>query len=150
MRKLARWTTPEGLALLAAWSREGCDAAEIARRCGVRETVLRGWARRCPSVEAALRGTREAVDAQVEEALLKRALGYVYTEAVEEINGENGKRRETHKYEPPNVMALKLWLACRRPDRWGARIGDGEAMNRVDALLAALGAEAERPGGDAS
>ncbi len=149
MGKFARWTTPEGLALLAAWSREGCGPAEIARRCGVREAALRGWARRCPAVGEALRGTREVVDAQVEAALLKRALGYVYTEAVEDINGENVKQRETHKYEPPNVMAQKLWLSCRKPEQWGGRAGDGEALSRLDAMLAALGAEDERPGGDA-
>ena len=148
MGKFARWTTPEGLALLAAWSREGCGPAEIARRCGVREAALRGWARRCPAVEA-LSASREAVDAQVEAALLKRALGYVYTEAVEDINGENVKQRETHKYEPPNVMAQKLWLSCRKPEQWGGRAGDGEALSRLDAMLAALGAEDERPGGDA-
>ena len=149
MGKASHWTGPEGVALMAAWTREGCSFAEVARRCGVRETVLRGWARRCPGVEEALSASREAVDAQVEAALLKRALGYVYTEAVEDINGENVKQRETHKYEPPNVMAQKLWLSCRKPEQWGGRAGDGEALSRLDAMLAALGAEDERPGGDA-
>ena len=78
-----------------------------------------------------------------------RDRGYVYTEAVEDINGENVKQRETHKYEPPNVMAQKLWLSCRKPEQWGGRAGDGEALSRLDAMLAALGAEDERPGGDA-
>ena len=74
MGKASHWTGPEGVALMAAWTREGCSFAEVARRCGVRETVLRGWARRCPGVEEALSASREAVDAQVEAALLRRAL----------------------------------------------------------------------------
>ena len=34
MGKFARWSAPEGLSLLAAWTRAGCSAGEIARRCG--------------------------------------------------------------------------------------------------------------------
>ena len=142
MGKASHWTGPEGVALMAAWTREGCSFAEVARRCGVRETVLRGWARRFPGVEEALSASREAVDAQVEAALLRRALGYTYTEAVEEESGSGLKRRETHKYEPPNLTAIKFWLACRLPEKWGARLGDAEAKNGLDALLAALDAQA--------
>ena len=142
MGKFARWSEPEGLALLAAWRREGCPTEEIARRCGVREAVLLGWARRCPGVEEALSASREAVDAQVEAALLRRALGYTYTEAVEEESGSGLKRRETHKYEPPNLTAIKLWLSCRLPEKWGARVGEVDAQDKLNALLAALDAQA--------
>ena len=142
MRKFFRWNAPEGLALLAAWTREGCSTAEIARRCGVRETTLLNWAQRSAGVDAALYRTAEMANAQVEEALLRRALGYAYTETVEEENGENVKRRKTHKYEPPNITAIKLWLSCRLPERWGARLGETDTQDKLDALLAALGAEA--------
>ena len=143
MGKFARWSAPEGLSLLAAWTREGCGAEEIARRCGVREAVLLGWAQRCPGVEAALRRTGEMADAQVEDALLRRALGYAYTETVEEENGDAVKRRATHKYEPPNITAIKIWLSCRLPEKWGARLGEADARGKLDALLAALGAQAD-------
>ena len=138
MGKFARWSAPEGLSLLAAWTRAGCSAGEIARRCGVREAVLLGWAQRCAGVEAALGTTGEAADAQVEGALLRRALGYAYTEAVEEGNGGVVKRREMHKYEPPNLTAIKLWLSCRQPAKWGARLGEADARDKLDALLSAL------------
>ena len=138
MGKFARWSAPEGLSLLAAWTRAGCSAGEIARRCGVREAVLLGWAQRCPGVEAALRTTGEMADAQVENALLRRALGYRYTEVTEEENGSGVKRREMHKYEPPNLTAIKLWLSCRQPAKWGARLGEADARDKLDALLSAL------------
>ena len=142
MGKFARWSAPEGLSLLAAWTRAGCSAGEIARRCGVREAVLLGWALRCPGVEAALHTTGEMADAQVENALLRRALGYRYTEVTEEENGSGVKRRETHKYEPPNLTAIKLWLSCRLPEKWGARVGEVDAQDKLNALLAALDAQA--------
>ena len=49
---------------------------------------------------------------------------------------------KTHKYEPPNLTAIKFWLACRLPEKVGARLGDAEAKNGLDALLAALDAQA--------
>ena len=88
MGKFARWSAPEGLSLLAAWTRAGCSAGEIARRCGVREAVLLGWAQRCPGVEAALRTTGEMADAQVENALLRRALGLPL------YRGHGGRKRQ--------------------------------------------------------
>ena len=117
--------------------------AEIARRCGVREAVLlrlgaalprRGGG---PARDRARRPTR-----RWRAALLRRALGYRYTEVVEEENGGGVKRRETHKYEPPNITAIKLWLSCRLPEKWGARVGEADAQDRLDALLAALDAQA--------
>ena len=142
MGKFARWSAPEGLSLLAAWTRAGCSAGAIARRCGVRAAGLLGWAQRCPGVEAALRTTGEMADAQVENALLRRALGYRYTEVTEEENGSGVKRRETHKYEPPNLTAIKLCLSCRLPEKWGARVGEVDAQDKLNALLAALDAQA--------
>ena len=47
-----------------------------------------------------------------------------------------------HKYEPPNLTAIKLWLSCRLPEKWGARVGEADAQDRLDALLAALDAQA--------
>ena len=43
-------------------------------------------------------------------------------------------------------MALKLWLACRKPDAWGGRTDDGDALAKLDALLAGLSAEARSRG----
>ena len=93
-------------------------------------------------MEAALRTTGEAADAQVEDGAFAPRAGLPYTEAVEEENGGGVKRRETHKYEPPNLTAIKLWLSCRLPEKWGARVGEADAQDKLDALLAALDAQA--------
>ena len=120
MGKFARWSAPEGLSLLAAWTREGCGAEEIARRCGVREAVLLGWAQRCPGVEAALRRTGEMADAQVEDALLRRALGYAYTETVEE---ENGDLRVYDAVAPEEVTAYLYGQGMLPAELTTAKIG---------------------------
>lgn len=149
-RKQEHWASPDGLTLLSAWAREGLGEEEIARRMGVRPSHLRAWRRRCPQIAGALAGTREVVDARVEQALLQRALGYEYTERVDETGQTPGanKSRELFKHEPPNVMAIKLWLACRRPEAWGGRAGAGEALSRLDALLGGMDEQARRGEGE--
>ena len=55
-------------------------------------------------------------------ALLKRALGYDYTEERVEVSKENGKKSvkttQTVKHVPPDTTAQIFWLKNRRPDRW--------------------------------
>jgi hypothetical protein len=68
----------------------------------------------------------EKPEDKIEQALLKRALGFVQEESVTEevIDSETGmvketaKRRRVSKEVPPDVRALLFWLKNRRPDKW--------------------------------
>ena len=72
----------------------------------------------------------EKPEDKIEQALLKRALGFVQEESVTEevIDSETGmvketaKRRRVSKEVPPDVRALLFWLKNRRPDRWRDRV----------------------------
>ena len=52
----------------------------------------------------------------VENALLKAALGYDYTE--EELNKMTGDPIELRKVAHPNTTALIFWLKNRKPTAW--------------------------------
>lgn len=79
---------------------------------------------------SALKEGKAPVDIEVENALLKRAKGYTYTETTEEIytSGErdaNGEYRITERHirrvtkeVPPETAAAFIWLKNRRPDKW--------------------------------
>ena len=55
------------------------------------------------------------MDRQVENALLKRALGYEY----DEITTEYGKEiKRVTKQVVPDVTAQIFWLKNRKPDQW--------------------------------
>lgn len=59
------------------------------------------------------------MDIQVENALLKRALGYDFQEAKIEKSDKDGvKIIQTLKHIPPDVGAAAFWLKNRRPDKW--------------------------------
>jgi len=74
----------------------------------------------------------------VEEALLKRALGYTYIEKREET-GSDGKEKTvvTEKQSEPDVRSIMYWLTNRHPKRWKVRpLEDGaDPMGKVAELV---------------
>ena len=78
-----------------------------------------------PEISEALKKGKEVVDRQVENALLKRALGYSYEEVTKEIceNPETGNlemkiTKKVKKEVVPDTTAQIFWLKNRRPDKW--------------------------------
>ena len=116
--KFAYWLTEDGLTLLEGWARDGLTDEQIAGKAGVSRSTLSDWKVRFQDISDALKKGKEVVDLQVENALLKRALGYSYTEVMVEKSGEGTKRRETVKSVPPDTTAQIFWLKNRRPDKW--------------------------------
>ena len=59
------------------------------------------------------------LDRQVENALLKRALGYKYDEVTQEnIKGELVVTKVVTKEVQPDVTAQIFWLKNRKPEEW--------------------------------
>ena len=128
MAKYEKWLDPQGLTLLEGWARDGLSDEQIAHNCGITRQCLFIWKKKYPALAKALEKGREVVDYEVENALLKRALGYEYTEVTVESSGRDTKRRETVKQMAPDIGAQTFWLKCRRPDRWRDRPrDDGES-----------------------
>jgi len=123
--KYEKWITEEGLVLLEGWARDGLTDEQIAHNVGVSRSTLNDWKKKYPDISDALKKGKEVVDLQVENALLKRALGYEY----EEITQESQWNEKTNKYElvitksvkkrqAPETTAQIFWLKNRRPDKW--------------------------------
>lgn len=73
--KYQQWLTKEGLSQLADWARHGDTDEEIARRIGIRRPTLYEWKKQHPDIADALKKGKVVVDAEVENSLLKRAMG---------------------------------------------------------------------------
>lgn len=78
--KYEYWLTPEGLLKLEGWARDGLTDEQIAKNIGVRRETLYAWMKSHPNISNTIKRGKEIVDRQVENALLKRALGYSYNE----------------------------------------------------------------------
>ncbi len=118
--KYEQWRTPEGLTLLRGWVREGLTNEQIAQKISVRRQTICEWAAKYPDIADALKKGREVIDLEVEETLLRRALGYDYVERREEFGRDGSVERtvETVKHVPPDTGALAIWLKNRVRDRW--------------------------------
>lgn len=119
--KYEYWLTPDGLLLLEAWARDGLTDEQISRNMGINPATLYDWKRKYNEISESLKKGKEVVDIEVENALLKRALGYRYDEVTKEIN-EDTQCLETTKVVTkevqPDVTAQIFWLKNRRPDLW--------------------------------
>lgn len=116
--KYHEWLKPDNLLLLQAWARDGLTDEQIAANIGINRDTLYSWKKKHPDISDALKRGKAVVDVEVENALLKRALGYEYEEYTEEHTDEGWKTRRTTKHVMPDVTAQIFWLKNRRPDLW--------------------------------
>lgn len=123
--KYKNWLEPDNLLRLQAWARDGATDAAIADYIGISRDTLYSWKKKYSDFSDALKRGKEVVDVEVENALLKRALGYEYNEVTKEMTyGTDGEplgltvTKVVTKRERPDVTAQIFWLKNRRPDLW--------------------------------
>lgn len=121
--KYKYWISAEGLTLLEGWAREGLTDEEIAGKAGIAASTLYEWKNKYPEIKEVLKNGKEVVDFQVEQALLKRALG-MSVKVKKPIRLKDGEWSEKveyvdeEQYYPPDTTAQIFWLKNRRRDRW--------------------------------
>ena len=145
--KYHEWITEEGLIKIEGWARDGLTDEQIAHNMGIHPSTLYDWKKKHPDISEALKKGKEVVDRQVENALLKRALGYEYEE-VKQIRekDDHGKDRvrieKTVRQVIPDTTAQIFWLKNRKPDIWRGKLDiDTEEQK---ARIAKLQAETEK------
>ena len=106
MAKYTEWLTEEGLIKIEGWARDGLVDKQIAENIGVSERTFTEWKKKFPSVSSALKKGKEVVDRQVENALLKRALGYEYTERTAKVVDRDPDVVEAERREFENRFKL--------------------------------------------
>ena len=136
MAKINDWLENDKLILLEGWAKSGLTDEQIAKNIGINRTTLYDWKKKEVNIADALKKGKEVIDFEVENALLKRALGYEY----EEETYENGiLTKKVKKHVAPDTTAQIFWLKNRQVKKWRDKveIADNEAIKKLDELLEA-------------
>lgn len=124
------------LILVEGWARNGLTDEQIAKNLGIAYSTFREYKKKYSALSAALKKGKEVIDFEVENALLKRALGYEY----EEVTRERKVKKDEHgepmvnihgvpvyemvvtktvkKEVTPDTTAQIFWLKNRKPQQW--------------------------------
>jgi transposase-like protein len=117
--KYQEWLQAENLILIEGWARDGLTDEQIAHNIGIATSTLYEWKKQYAEISEALKRGKAVVDRMVENALLKRALGYEYKEVREKFEkGICTERTVTKKEVIPDTTAQIFWLKNRKPDEW--------------------------------
>lgn len=152
MAKYKDWLTGDKLLLLEAWARDGCADVDIAKNMGISLSTLYEWKNKFPEFSEAIKKGKEVVDVKVENALLKKAMGYTVdlqkTFKVKTVEYDERGRKVSEKEKlqqgvdqvhiPADTTAQIFWLKNRKPDKWRdkpATDADAEALNKLDGLI---------------
>ena len=154
--KYQEWLTPDGLLLLEGWARDGLTDEQIARKIGINPATLYKWLDKYGEIGKAIKKGKAPVDIEVENALLKKALGFsvkikkpikLRTKKQLKDKGTIEEERieyaEEEVYIPPDTTAQIFWLKNRRPDKWRDKPKEANTDEVADdGFLAALNGKA--------
>lgn len=132
---------------MAYWmARNGLTNKGIADELCVEERTIDNWKSKYPEFAEAIKRGGEDIDRQVENAMLRRALGYEYEEITEETGHIGGKDIDKIKKKNVHIPAdagtgLK-WLQIRQPEKW--RYVQEVNVNLPDAIKIINSGDGER------
>lgn len=134
--------TENELKLIAYLARDGLPLEKIRKTLGIKKSEWKSFLRKNPEEKIRLELLNRSVNYEVEDALLKRALGYISKEHKETEKPNGTEYVTTEKEVPPDVRAAALWLKYRRSEIWDERCEKQEEIP-VAEILKALDDEAE-------
>ena len=133
------------LFLVECWARDGLTDEQIAKNLGIAYSTFKDYKNKHSAFSAALKKGKEIIDYEVENALLKRALGFKYNEITQEltdIKTDSGTittmqpTKIVTKQVAPDVGAIAIWLKNRKPDKWRDRPkDDADATGQLEQLI---------------
>ena len=131
MGKASKWLNKDGLEQIEKWARLGLSDRQIAKNMGIGRSTFYEWKKKYKDISDTLDKGKAIVNEEVENALLKKALGFKYKEQqaikVKEIYYDEKGRKcqkedvkivEVEKEVPADTVAIKFWLVNREKERW--------------------------------
>lgn len=137
--KANEWLTEDKLTLLTGWARQGLTNQQIANNMGINPATLYDYINKYDKISNAIKKGKEVVDFEVENALLKRALGYTITineQKVDKAGYVHDLKKDIHI--PGDTTAQIFWLKNRMTKHWRDKVeveANKEQLDKVEELL---------------
>lgn len=147
--KVTEWLTDNNLTRIEGWARDGLRNEDIAAKMGVSPSTFYEYVKKYSEISDAIKRGKAPVDFEVENAMLKSALGHKETVRKPirlrttrrkdgmEITEEHVEYFDEEVYIPPQVSAQIFWLKNRKPDIWRDKkeLTTNAALEKLDDLL---------------
>lgn len=131
------WEKEENLELIKQWAMNGLSMQQIAENMGINRATLYRWAKISCNICDSLRESRLKADTHVENALYKKATGFI-KEVIKpmkirkaEYDPETGKKIcdydeivyvKDQVYVQPDITAIKYYLGNKQPAVWKDKV----------------------------
>ena len=123
MAKINDWLKDDKLILLEGWARDGLTDEQIARNIGIATSTFYEWKKKKLEFSETLKKGKEVVDFEVENALLKKALGYTITLNKQKVTKDGDVVDITEEvHVPPDTTAQIFWLKNRKKEQWREKV----------------------------
>ena len=107
---------------------------QIANNIGINVKTLYDWKNKESNISNALKKGKEVVDIEVENALLKKALGYTITLRKQKVTKDGDVVDiEEEVHIPPDTTAQIFWLKNRRKQQWRDKV-EVEKMGTIQKI----------------
>jgi len=108
------------------WCMQGLTNDVICQKLGISEATWYEYMNEHPTLAELVKLGKSVMDSQVENSLLRAALGFEFEEVKTIIEEDkNGKKKtrveKVKRYQPPNPTAMIFWLKNRKKDEWNDR-----------------------------
>ena len=121
--KINEWLEKDKLILLGGWARDGLTDEQIAKNIGINRTTLYDWKKKEVNIADALKKGKEVIDFEVENALLKKALGYTITLNKQKVTKDGDVVDITEEvHVPPDTTAQIFWLKNSKKEQWREKV----------------------------
>lgn len=112
----------EKLMLIEKWARDGLTEEQICKNIGVGVNAFNIYKKQHEELRESLKKGKEIIITEIENALIKRALGYDVEEiktSIRMIDGKETKYTEkSRKHIPPDVGACAILLKNKDRGNW--------------------------------
>ena len=144
--KYEKWLEKDNLTRLKAWARDGLTDEQIAQNMGVGVSTLYKWKNKYVEIREALKGSKEIVDAEIEESLIstmkKHTLTTITYKMVKKdklvLQGERQEFMNRYKLDHPEASKQDILIATAKAVDVYEQIPQIKTVTEVDPNVSSM------------